>query len=119
SCARRRKPDIDLHRSRETFPPRRVRASGVRLAVRCRCLPGIRRCVGGKPTSRNAGDRGAVGMPFTLALTYVPTPALRVHASALPLWRRLQALADAAVDRVTTVWHGLFTDVRDGLDEQA
>lgn len=46
-------------------------------------------------------------------LTYAPR--LRPHARALPGWRRIQALADAAVESFVTLWRGLFTDAKEAL----
>lgn len=52
-------------------------------------------------------------MPHTVTLTYQPVP--RLHASRVPGWRRLLAIADAAVQRLTTLWQGLFLDLRGAL----
>ncbi len=51
-------------------------------------------------------------MPLAIhvGVAYVSPP--RTYASHVPAWRRLLALADAAVDRFTTLWRGLLTDVR-------
>lgn len=43
-------------------------------------------------------------------------PSLRVYATAgVPGWRRVLAVADAAVARVQSLWHGLFLEVRTRL----
>jgi hypothetical protein len=56
-------------------------------------------------------------MPHTLSLEY--QPALRQYATRVPLWRRLLGIADAAVEQLMLLWHGLFQDARSRVQEDA
>lgn len=58
-------------------------------------------------------------MPFAVALAYRPMPVLHTHAGTMPLWRRLQALADRALTPFTQLWMGFFTDARAALPDEA
>jgi len=52
-------------------------------------------------------------MPLRTQLVYVEPSRLHVHARRrLPLSTRLRSVAESAQGDFTTLWHGLFLDVR-------